>query len=206
MTTTDGRLVRGARSRTAIMKIAVNTASVEGLNGLSIGGLAADAEISKSGVVALFGTKEKLQLATVEAAREIFTGEVVRPTLAVHGGLERLEALVANWLDYSRNRIFAGGCFFAAATIEVGSQPGPVRDAIAASFDEWYEFLRRTIERARDRGALRPDVNVPQLTFQITAFLDAANARSLLTVSPEPYELAAEATRILLAANAGHPR
>ena len=202
MTTTDGRLVRGARSRSAIMKIAVNTASVDGLNGLSIGGLAADADISKSGVVALFGTKEKLQLATVEAARQIFAGEVVRPTLAVPGGIERLETLISTWLDYSRNRIFAGGCFFAAATIEVGSQPGPVRDAVAASFEEWYEFLGRTIERARDKGELAPRVDVKQLTFQISAFLDAANARSLLTSSPEPYELAAEASRILLAANA----
>ena len=202
MTTTDGRLVRGARSRSAIMKIAVNTASVDGLNGLSIGGLATDAAVSKSGIVALFGTKEQLQLATIDAARQVFADEVLRPTVAVRGGLERLEALVTNWLDYCRNRVFAGGCFFAAAAIEVGSQPGPVRDAVAASFDDWNDFLARTIARARDHGDLKADVDVAQVTFQISAFLDAANARSLLTSSPEPFELAAGAARILLAANA----
>lgn len=127
MTITDGRLVRGARSRGAALALAVNIASVDGLDGLSIGGLAAESGLSKSGIVALFGTKVELQLATIAAAREIFVAEVVEPTLAEPGGVARLERLVSTWLDYSRTRVFAGGCFFAAGIAEVGSKPGPVR-------------------------------------------------------------------------------
>jgi len=201
MTVVDGRRARGARSRHAVLDIAVNVASVSGLDGLSIGGLAQDASISKSGVVALFGTKESLQLATIAAAREVFIAEVVTPTLAVTGGFDRLAALVANWLDYSENRIFAGGCFFAAAIIEVGSKPGPVRDAVGVAVDEWYDLVGRTIVRARDRGELVADVDVDALAFAITAYLDAANARSLIGDGPQPYVVARRAAATLLAAN-----
>lgn len=198
MTVIDGRRERGARSRRAILDIAVNLASVEGLDGLSIGGLARDTSVSKSGVVALFGTKESLQLATIEAAREVFVREVVTPTLAVSGGFDRLSTLVSTWLDYSRTRVFAGGCFFAAAIIEVGSKPGPVRDAVALAVDDWYEFVARTIVRARERGELVADVDVDELGFALTAYLDAANARSLITGGSEPYATAAAAATRLL--------
>lgn len=195
MTAVDGRRERGARSRRAIMRLAVNIASVQGLDGLSIGGIASDASISKSGVVALFGTKEQLQLATIETAREIFVDEVIRPTLAVAGGRDRLDALIHNWLEYSRTRVFEGGCFFAAAIIEVGSKPGQVRDSVASAVDDWYEFVTRTVARAQQKGDLAASLDAGQLAFEITAFLDAANARSLITGSAQPYEAAATAAR-----------
>jgi AcrR family transcriptional regulator len=198
MTVIDGRRARGARSRGAIMHLAVNSASVNGLNGLSIGGLAADSELSKSGVVALFGTKEELQLATITAAREIFLVQVVEPTLAVSGGLERLETLLATWLDYSRTRVFEGGCFFAAAIAEVGSKPGPVRDAVAVAVDDWYEFVSRTVARAQLRGELDAAVDPDELGFALTSYLETANSRSLISGSSRPYELAAAAARTLL--------
>lgn len=201
MTLTDGRLVRGERSRRAALAIAVNVASVDGLDGLSIGGLAAESGLSKSGIVALFGTKVGLQLATIAAAREIFLAEVVEPTLAEPGGLARLEKLVATWLDYSRRRVFAGGCFFAAGIAEVGSKPGPVRDAIATAVEDWYDFLARTVSRAQAKGDLRPSIDPRELAFALGSFLESANARSLITGSSEPYELAAAATRSLLAAS-----
>ena len=198
MTVIDGRRARGARSRGAIMHLAVNSASVNGLNGLSIGGLAADSELSKSGVVALFGTKEELQLATIAAAREIFLAQVVEPTLAVPGGVERLETLLATWLDYSRTRVFAGGCFFAAAIAEVGSKPGPVRDAVALAVDDWYEFVSRTVARAQVKGELDAAINPDELGFALTSYLETANSRSLISGSSKPYELAAAAARTLL--------
>jgi len=116
MTIVDGRRARGDLSREIVMRLAVDIASVDGLEGLSIGTLAMGANLSKSGVVALFGNKEKLQLAAIEAAREIFIAVVIAPALKLQGGRERLEGLLENWIRYSEGRIFAGGCFFAAAT------------------------------------------------------------------------------------------
>jgi AcrR family transcriptional regulator len=200
MTITDGRLVRGARSRGAVLAIAVNIASVDGLDGLSIGGLAAESGLSKSGIVALFGTKVELQLATIAAARDIFVAEVVEPALAVEGGLDRLEKTVASWLDYSRTRVFTGGCFFAAGIAEVGAKPGPVRDAIAVAVDDWYGFLARTVKRAQVRGELRASVDPDEVAFALGAFLESANSRSLITGRSEPYELAAASARTVLAA------
>lgn len=198
MTTIDGRLARGATSRRAIMRQAVDLASVRGLEGLSIAQLADAASMSKGGVVALFGSKEQLQLATVEAAREIFTATVIVPALEQPRGLTRLRALVSLWLQYSEGRTFAGGCFFAAASAELGSRPGPVHDAIAAAMREWHNFLRGAVARAVDSGELSsrdPD----QLAFELTSLLDGANRMSLLFDSSEPYRRASVAIDRLLA-------
>lgn len=186
MTTVDGRKVRGSRSRRAIMDRAVQLASVDGLDGLSIGGIATEASLSKSGVVALFGSKESLQLATIDAAREVFVEQVIQPALEQKGGLERLHALLDSWLEYSERRVFTGGCFFAAAAAEFRAKPGPIRDAVAEAMEEWFQFVRRVIERAIERGELT-GVDATQLAFETTAVLDAANARSVLNNSREPY-------------------
>lgn len=198
MTTIDGRRARGDTSRRAVMRVAVDLASVNGLEGLSIGSLAAETSMSKGGVVALFGTKEQLQLATVAAAREIFVTTVIAPALAMPGGIVRLRALLDNWLDYSESRVFSGGCFFAAATAELRSQPGPLRDAIAALMAEWHDFVRGAIERAVAAGELPEGTDAPQLTFEITSLLDGANDRSLLFDSAEPYGYARVALRKLM--------
>jgi len=198
MTTIDGRRARGDTSRRAVMRIAVDVASVHGLEGLSIGSLAAASSLSKGGVVALFGTKEQLQLATVAAAADIFVAHVITPAIAVAGGRERLTVLLDCWLRYSESRVFAGGCFFAAASAELGSQPGPVRDAVAAATRQWYEFVRRTIERAIARGELDGSTDSEQLAFEVTSLLDSANAMSLLFDSSEPYSRARVALGKLL--------
>ena len=198
MTTIDGRRARGDTSRRAVMRIAVDVASVHGLEGLSIGSLAAASSLSKGGVVALFGTKEQLQLATVAAAADIFVAHVITPAIAVAGGRERLTVLLDCWLRYSESRVFVGGCFFAAASAELGSQPGPVRDAVAAATRQWYEFVRRTIERAIARGELDGSTDSEQLAFEVTSLLDSANAMSLLFDSSEPYSRARVALGKLL--------
>ena len=190
MTQLDGRRARGETSRRAVMTLAVDLASVDGLDGLSIGTLAARADMSKGGVVALFGSKEQLQLATVVAAKEIFVANVVTPALEEKGGLARLLVLLDAWLRYSESRVFAGGCFFAAATSELGSRRGPVRDAVADAMVEWQQFVRYTIVRAIGRGELDAATDASQLTFEITSLLDGANDMSLLLDSNEPYERA----------------
>ena len=199
MTQIDGRRARGATSRRTVMTLAVDLASVDGLEGLSLGTLAAKADMSKGGVVALFGSKEQLQLATIAAAKEIFVANVVTPALEEKGGLARLLVLLDAWLRYSESRVFAGGCFFAAATSELGSRRGPVRDAVVGAMVEWQQFVRRTIAGAIEREELDAATDAAQLTFEITSLLDGANDMSLLLDSNEPYERARTALAKLLA-------
>lgn len=202
----DGRRVRGDESRRAILAHAVDTASVDGLDGLTIGRLADAAGHSKSGVATLFGSKEQLQLAVVAAARDIFIDRVVMPARAdTERGLARVCALVTNWIDYSKSRVFRGGCFFAATSVEFDSKPGPVRDAIVAASSEWEDYLTVSIEYALAAGELPDLTDARQLTFEMVSFLEAANTRSLMYASAEPYERAATAVRSRLAGLGGDP-
>lgn len=196
--TTDGRRMRGEVSRRAVMRVAVNLASAQGLEGLSIGGLAAKTAMSKGGVVALFGTKEQLQLATIAAASEVFRASVIAPALETRGGLERLRVLIDAWLRYSETRVFEGGCFFAAAASELGSQRGAVRDAVAEAMRQWQEFVRHTITRAIEQRELPATTDAALLTFEITSLLDGANSMSLLFDNGEPYGRARDAIGRLL--------
>jgi AcrR family transcriptional regulator len=192
----DGRRARGDESRRVILAHAIDTASVEGLEGLTIGRLADAAGHSKSGVATLFGSKEQLQLATVAAAREVFVDRVIVPARAhSERGLARVCALISSWLEYSDERVFRGGCFFAATSVEYDARPGPIRDAVVAASSDWEDYLTVSIERAVAAGEL-PGLDDPrQLTFEIVSFLEAANTRSLLHASPEPYDRAATALR-----------
>lgn len=194
----DGRRARGDASRRAIMSVAVDIASVHGLEGLSIGGLATQAAVSKGGVVALFGTKEQLQLATVATAAEIFRDRVVSRGLAQRRGMRRLRALVTAWIEYSEQRVFSGGCFFAAVSAGVDSQGGPVRDAVAVAVRTWQDFLAENAQTAIDRGELLPDQDAGQIAFELTSILYGANFASLLYDSPEPYAHARRAVARLL--------
>ncbi|WP_308257868.1 TetR/AcrR family transcriptional regulator [Pseudonocardia lacus] len=170
----DGRLLRGARSRRTIARHAVDVASVEGLTALSIGRLAADLGMSKSGVQALFGSKENLQLAAVEAARETFLAEVVRPAAAAARGLPRLRALVESWIAYAESPLYPGGCFRVATLPEFDSRPGPVRDALARDTHDWQALLAAELRRAVANGETA-DLDAELVAFQIDALLCAAN-------------------------------
>ena len=174
----DGRRVRGARTRAQILETAANLASVEGLEGLTIGRLATELGMSKSGLFAHFGSKEELQLATIGAAREIFAREVVAPAREAERGLPRLEALIAAKLRYERGEIFDGGCFFETVRGEFDSRrPGPVRDAIEADLDEWNALMLRAITSAITAGHLRADTDAEQLLYEIEALSAAATLR-----------------------------
>src|SRR6201987_40522 len=134
----DGRTrrPRGLRTRRAILRKAVNIASVEGLEGLKIGRLASVLRISKSGLFAHFGSKEDLQCAVVDEAREIFVERVVRPAYQFQG-LQRLRALCENWLAYGEQGVFPGGCFFSAASLEFDGRPGRGREQIVGLMRRW---------------------------------------------------------------------
>lgn len=193
----DGRLVRGAHSRRVILDKATDIASIEGLDGLSIGRLAEAVGHSKSGVATLFGSKESLQLATVAAAREIFTREVVEAARThTERGLARVVALMVAWLDYSQRRVFPGGCFFAAASVEFDSKPGAVRDAVRDSLAEWQNYVTASLTYA---AAELPDMDdAEQVSFELTGIVQVSNTRAILLDSDEPYVRAATAVRTRL--------
>ena len=167
--------MKGERTRAGILERAVDLASLDGLEGVTIGRLADELSMSKSGLFAHFGSKEELQLATVEAARDRFVEEVVRPALAAPRGYPRLIAICRSWLDYVRRRVFPGGCFFAAASFEFDGRPGAVRDAIAKAMDEWLATLEKAIRMAKEEGHLGPKVDPAQLAFELNALFFGAN-------------------------------
>ncbi|MFJ9693711.1 TetR/AcrR family transcriptional regulator [Kitasatospora sp. NPDC101183] len=203
--TTDRRLLRGEETRRAVLRRAVEIASVEGLDALSIGRLATDLGLSKSGVFAGFGSKEELQLATVRAARRIFSDAVVTPVADTQPGLARARALCESWLDYSRARIFPGGCFFYEVTAEFDARPGALRDALAACAREWHDLVAAALAEARATGELRADTEAGDLAFALIAVLEAANNQAVLLDDDTPYQRAERLLLRLLRAEAVDP-
>ncbi|MFD4398446.1 TetR/AcrR family transcriptional regulator [Kitasatospora sp. NPDC058478] len=203
--TTDGRVLRGEETRRAVLHRAVAIASVEGLGALSIGRLATDLGLSKSGVFAGFGSKEELQLATVRAARRIFADAVVAPVADTPPGLARARALCESWLTYSRARIFPGGCFFYEVTAEFDARPGAVRDALADCAREWRQVIADALAEARATGSLRPDTDLDDLAFALIALLETANSQAVLHDEDIPYQRAARLLLRLLRAEATDP-
>ncbi len=180
----------GERSRRRILDVASQLATVEGLEGLSIGRLADEAGMSKSGLYAHFGSKVELQLATIETAGEIFVEAVIRPGLAASKGVERLRALCFSYLSYVDERVFQGGCFFTAATAELASRPGPVREALAQQAAMWRSLLSRVAAEAQELGELPRETDPELLAFQLAAILVEANGRYVLSGSTADIDLA----------------
>ena len=171
----------GERSRSAILNEAAKLATVEGLSGLSIARLADAVGMSKSGLFAHFGSKEELQLATIETARDIFAAEVMEPALAAPTGIGRLRALSERFLDHVRRKVFPGGCFFASVAMEMDTRPGPVRDKAFELVEEWSSQLVAAAEGAREEGAIDRTEDAGQLAFEINAFLLLANAAFVIS-------------------------
>jgi AcrR family transcriptional regulator len=161
------RRARGLRTRSAILRRAVDIASAEGLEGLTVGRLADDLGMSKSGLFAHFGSKEELQLATVEMARQIFVDQITRPALSASKGMPRVWSIIDRWLAHIERGIFKGGCFFTAASFEFDSRHGPVRDRIAEIMREWLNVLVRAMEQAQLAGHMKPDADPVYLAFEI---------------------------------------
>jgi AcrR family transcriptional regulator len=171
----------GERSRSRVVHEAARLATVEGLDGISIGRLAETTGIAKSSVHALFGSKEALQLATVEAARDSFITEVINPAFAAtESGRERLLALCDGFLSYVERRIFPGGCFFVAAAAELGGRPGQVHDEVARIQQEWRDLLEAEARTAVDKGEVPVDTDPTQLAFELGALLAGTNIISVL--------------------------
>lgn len=181
----DQRRVRGSQTRSEILDVAADVASRAGVGGLTLGELADALEMSKSGVVRHFGSLEKLQLATVERASDIFAAQVLVPALGLEPGLARLRRLLAAWVDYLVSDTFSGGCFFYAASAELDRCPGPLRDAVVAAVRTGLDVLRADLRAAVSRGDLAVDTDVDQLLFELHALVQEVSTAHLLLDDPD---------------------
>jgi AcrR family transcriptional regulator len=170
-------ITKGERTRNAILERAAALATEEGLEPLSIGRLAEATGMSKSGLFAHFGSKEELQLATVDHAASLFVAEVIDPARAAPKGMARVWALCDRMIDYDERQVFPGGCFFAATSSEFNNRPGAVRDRIEEMMRSWLSYLEHAVEQAQEAGELDPGLSARQIAFQLDAFAQASNAQ-----------------------------
>ena len=180
----------GIRTRQAILDEAARLATVEGIEGLSLARLADRVGMSKSGLFAHFGSKEELQLATVERATAIFTEDVFEPAAAAPNGLERLQTLLERFLGYVEVGVFPGGCFFASAVAELDTRSGPVRDLVLGVAADWTDALEDAVRDAQAEGLVDPDVGPAQLAFQLNAYALLGNGQFVASGSKEPLDRA----------------
>jgi len=193
------RQPRGVRTRDAILLRAVNLASVEGLEGLTVGRLAEDLKMSKSGLFAHFGSKEGLQMATLESARQIFIDRISRPAMSAPKGMPRLWNLIDSWLGHVEGKIYAGGCFFTAASFEFDDRRGPVRDRIAAIMREWMAALERAVCEAQKAGHIESKTSATLLAHEVQGIGLGAHWAHQLLDDPLAYSRARDNIRERLA-------
>jgi AcrR family transcriptional regulator len=183
----------GDRSRARVLEQA---ATLEGLGGISIARLANATDMPKSSVYVLFGSKEQLQLATIDAARASFIAHVVNPAIATSPpGRQRLLQLCEGFLDYVEQRVFPGGCFFVTASAEMGGQHGPVRDLVARYQRQWRELLAQTARDAHDAGELLTGSDPEQLAFELGVILTGTSIAAVLHDDNTIVDRAREAVR-----------
>jgi AcrR family transcriptional regulator len=186
---------KGERTRHAILTRAADLATQEGLETLSIGRLAEATDMSKSGLFAHFGSKEELQIATVDHAAALFVDEVISPARAAPKGLARVWALCDHMVGYAERQVFPGGCFFAATSAEFNHRPGPVRDEIEKMVRSWLSYLEHAIQQAQSADELDSGVPAREIAFQLDAFAQAANAQYQLFRDPAVFDEARRAIR-----------
>ncbi|MFN8160909.1 MAG: TetR/AcrR family transcriptional regulator [Solirubrobacterales bacterium] len=192
----------GIRSRRAILREAASLATVDGIEGLSLGRLAEAVGMSKSGLFAHFGSKEELQLATIDTADRIYREVVVDPAREAEPGTARLLAYTDRFLAHVRDGVFPGGCFFASAAGELDTRPGPVRDRAMRSVNDWIELLVAEVSAAQEAGEVDPSLDPAQLAFELHAFMLLANMQFIATGEEAPLGRARRAVESRLAAAA----
>jgi AcrR family transcriptional regulator len=194
----DRRRSDGEQTHALILEQAMRLASVEGLNSLTIGRLAEVAGISKSGLYAHFGSKECLQIETIQAAWTVFQCEVILPALKEPEGIAQLEALSETYISYVERSVFPGGCFFASLLTEFDAQPGPIHEIVATGNREWVEFQTSLIARAQELGEIDPAIDPVQLAFEVEAVLEFSTYLYVLHRDPAALERGRNAARATL--------
>ena len=174
----------GERSRAAILREAARQATVDGLDGLSLARLAAAVGMSKSGLFAHFGSKEELQLATIDAASTMFDELVIDPAGAEPAGIPRLRAYIERFLDHVEEAVFPGGCFFVSAMSELDTHPGPVRDGAMAFSQRWLTLLAQQVAAAQGASELDPTADAAQIAFELNAYMVLGNMQFVASSDP----------------------
>lgn len=199
----DQRLVRGAQTKQEVLRAAADLASRRGLEALTLGALADQLQMSKSGVVKHFGSREQLQLATIEYAAGVFAQVVLSEAAHMPPGLERLRTTAAAWLDYLTGSTFSGGCFFYAAAAELDRQPGPLRDQIRTIVTAGLSLLREDLQVAVDNGELVASTDIEQVLFELHAYLQEVSLTHLLLDDPNGRARGEQAIAALLDRHVG---
>lgn len=191
-------------TRARIVRRALRIASTDGLEGVTIGRLADSLQMSKSGVLNHFRTKELLQLAVLEAAGEDFRREVWEPAREQQPGLERLLAIEERWIALISGDAWPGGCFWTAAAAELDGRPGAVRDALAEALGSFDAAMTREVADAVEAGDLPAGTDPEQIVFELRGVMMAANQQFQLNRDPRAAERAHAAVRRILGL-AGEP-
>lgn len=178
------RRADGERSRQKILRAAASLATVDGLDGLSIGTLADHIGMSKSGLYAHFRSKEQLQLETIDTALEILTTLVLDPAAVAATPVERLRTLYDRFLDYVEERVFPGGCFFASAESELGMREGRVKDRIAELQRSWVARIEELVREAQAARELPADEDPAQVAFELDSYGMMGNVGFVLHDDP----------------------
>jgi AcrR family transcriptional regulator len=178
-------MTKGERTRAAILAEAADFASSVGLNGLTVGTLAARAGMSKTGLLQHFGSKERLQVETLKAARDRFIVAVVRPALATPRGIARIRALFDYWMKWVIAAAPVGGCIFVAASAELDDQPGSARDFLVDQHTQWLDVITETVRKAVEAGECRSDLDAEQFTFEFMGILLAFHQLERLMRNPQ---------------------
>jgi len=190
---------KGEVSRATILLAAAKLATTKGLEGLSIGDLADEVGMSKSGLYAHFKSKEELELATIETAADIFDREVLRPAMDAPAGSQQLRAVVDSFLKHLERRVFPGGCFFAAVAMELDTRPGLARDRVVQAQQKWLSLLKQCFLDAKANGQIDAGADMAQAVFETQAMLLAANFVFVMTNDPAPLAQARRGVENVLA-------
>ncbi len=166
-------MAKGAETRDAILRRAVSLASIVGLEGLTIGGLANEMGLSKSGLIAHFGTKETLQLSVLQAAAQMFASRVVLPARREPAGEARVRALFNRWLEWPASQDLPGGCPFVTATTEYDDRPGVLRFFINKVQKEWIDVVQEAVREAKELGEFSQELDTAQFAFSMFAVFQA---------------------------------
>jgi AcrR family transcriptional regulator len=164
-------VTKGEETRAAILDHAVALASRIGLGGLSIGDLARETGLSKSGLFAHFDSKLNLQLEVLRTSADRFVASVLAPALKKPRGVPRIRALFENWLSWSKQAWLPGGCFFVAAANELDDQPGPLRDQLLAYQRDWISALTTAARIAVEEGQFRKSLDRSQFAYDFYSIL-----------------------------------
>jgi AcrR family transcriptional regulator len=175
---------KGEETRERILDRAVSLASQIGLDGLTVGTLAAELGLSKSGLFAHFGSKDSLQVHVLQAAAVRFENVVVRPALKASRGEPRLRALFERWLEWANSPEMPGGCVFVTAAVELDDRPGPARDFLVATQQQLLATIAKAVRVAQQAGHFRGDVDPEQLAFEVYGMMLGYNHANRLLRDP----------------------